>query len=59
MIDLAHSLQLQIIAEGVETVDQAHFLWQNDCDQVQGYYFSPALTAQDFSTMAHEQMAVV
>jgi len=59
MIDLAHSLHLQIIAEGVETVDQAHFLWQNNCDQVQGYYFSPALTAQDFSAMAHEQMAVV
>jgi diguanylate cyclase (GGDEF)-like protein len=59
MIGLAHSLHLQIIAEGVETVDQAHFLWQNDCDQVQGYYFSPALTAQDFSAMAHEQMAVV
>lgn len=59
MIDLAHSLHLQIIAEGVETVDQAHFLWQNDCDQVQGYYFSPALTAKDFSAMAHEQMAVV
>ncbi|ARN73944.1 GGDEF domain-containing response regulator [Oceanicoccus sagamiensis] len=51
MINLAHSLRLQVIAEGVETLDQVQFLWQNHCDQVQGFYFSPAVSAADFNLM--------
>ncbi len=46
VISLAHSLQLQVIAEGVETLDQVQFLWQHRCDQVQGYYFSPATSLE-------------
>lgn len=51
MINLAHSLRLQVIAEGVETLEQVQFLWQNHCDQVQGFYFSPAVSAADFNLM--------
>ncbi len=40
IINLAHSLQLRVIAEGAETLDQVQFLWQHRCDQLQGYYFS-------------------
>ncbi|WP_025917195.1 EAL domain-containing protein [Herminiimonas sp. CN] len=40
IISLAHSLRLDVIAEGVETEDQLAFLWRNGCDQIQGYYFS-------------------
>ena len=40
IINLAHALQLRVIAEGAETLDQVQFLWQHRCDQLQGYYFS-------------------
>jgi diguanylate cyclase (GGDEF)-like protein/PAS domain S-box-containing protein len=46
IIALGHNLKLQVIAEGVETLEQLTFLRDHDCDQMQGYYFSPAL-AQD------------
>ncbi|MCS0630075.1 EAL domain-containing protein [Telluria mixta] len=46
IIALGHNLKLQVIAEGVETIEQLTFLRDHDCDQMQGYYFSPAL-AQD------------
>ncbi|MCB1666226.1 MAG: bifunctional diguanylate cyclase/phosphodiesterase [Pseudomonadales bacterium] len=40
IINLAHSLNMQVIAEGAETAEQVEFLNQNRCDQVQGFYFS-------------------
>jgi diguanylate cyclase (GGDEF)-like protein/PAS domain S-box-containing protein len=46
IIALGHNLKLQVIAEGVETLEQLTFLRDHDCDQMQGYYFSPAV-AQD------------
>ncbi|MCG8548009.1 MAG: EAL domain-containing protein [Alphaproteobacteria bacterium] len=48
VIRLGHSLNIEVIAEGVETVEQLEFLAAQGCDQVQGYLFSRPLTAQDF-----------
>jgi diguanylate cyclase (GGDEF)-like protein len=59
IINLARSLGLQIIAEGVETLEQVQFLWQNNCDQVQGYYFSPAVPKDEFSRMLERRSTAV
>lgn len=47
VIALGHALKLEIVAEGVETQDQAEFLTQNLCDQAQGYLFSRPLLPAD------------
>jgi diguanylate cyclase (GGDEF)-like protein/PAS domain S-box-containing protein len=47
IISMAHGLNLEVIAEGVETIEQVEFLRQLHCDQVQGYYYSRPLPASD------------
>lgn len=48
IIQMAHSLKLITVAEGVESEAELHFLREQDCDHVQGYYFSPPLPAEEF-----------
>ncbi|MHB8743309.1 MAG: PAS domain S-box protein [Sulfuricaulis sp.] len=48
IIALGHSLQRQIIAEGVETLEQLNVLRRYGCDVVQGYYYSRPLPAAEF-----------
>lgn len=51
IISMAHSLGMQTIAEGVETVEQHGFLIENECDAMQGYYYckpQPARVISDF-----------
>jgi diguanylate cyclase (GGDEF)-like protein/PAS domain S-box-containing protein len=43
IISLAHSLQLRVVAEGVETEGQLKFLKAHGCDEMQGYYFAQPL----------------
>ena len=45
IIAMAHSLHLDVVAEGVETAAQLAYLGRQRCDQVQGYYFSAPLPA--------------
>lgn len=56
IINLAHSLQLRVIAEGAETLEQVQFLWQNRCDQVQGFYFAPAVTLEHLQTLLRDRL---
>ena len=51
IISMAHSLKMTVIAEGVETEEQFAFLEANDCDEIQGYYFSRPVPATAFEEM--------
>jgi len=51
IISMAKSLRLKVVAEGVETSDQLAFLRDRGCDQMQGYYFSPPVEAEEFLAM--------
>lgn len=51
IITLGHSLNLQVVAEGVETREQLDFLRAHRCDQMQGFYFSPAVTRGELTMM--------
>jgi EAL domain-containing protein (putative c-di-GMP-specific phosphodiesterase class I) len=47
IISLGRSLNLKVIAEGVETEEQMSFLREHQCDEIQGYYFSKPLTTAE------------
>lgn len=51
IIEMAHSLCLKVIAEGVETEAEKIFLGRYKCDTMQGYLFSPPLSAADFEQL--------
>ena len=51
IVAMAHSLKLQVIAEGVETVAQLEFLRSLDCDQLQGYFVSRPGPAEDMTQL--------
>lgn len=54
IISMAGSLGMQIIAEGVETEGQLEFLREKDCNEVQGYYFSKPLPADQFEAFVRK-----
>ncbi|HDR6308204.1 TPA: GGDEF domain-containing protein [Bacillus cereus] len=51
IITLAHTLEMSVIAEGVETKEHVHFLQKNKCKFIQGYYYSKPIHADSFSTL--------
>ncbi len=55
IIAMGHSLNLQVLAEGVETCDQLEFLRAHECDQVQGYLFSRPLPAAEVDILLREK----
>ncbi|GGY61388.1 bifunctional diguanylate cyclase/phosphodiesterase [Pseudoduganella albidiflava] len=59
IIALAANLNLQVISEGVETLDQLSFLREHGCSQMQGYYFSRPVPATAIATVLEENEAQV
>lgn len=51
MIRMIHSLGMEMIAEGVETAEQADFLQERGCPEMQGYYFAKPMPADAFEKM--------
>lgn len=51
IIGMAHSLRMQVVAEGVETEAQMKFLQARHCDQIQGFYFSRPIPAEHFQAL--------
>ncbi|WNR45694.1 bifunctional diguanylate cyclase/phosphodiesterase [Paenibacillus roseipurpureus] len=56
IISVANAFQLQMIAEGVETEEQASFLVANGCNQIQGYYFYKPMRAEQLQTALQEDL---
>jgi EAL domain-containing protein (putative c-di-GMP-specific phosphodiesterase class I) len=51
VISMARSLELRVVAEGVETLEQVTFLRNHECDEAQGYYFSRPVPAEVFASL--------
>jgi len=51
IIAMAHSLQLTVVAEGVETKEQLAFLEKRQCEIIQGYFFSPPISVKEMTKM--------
>lgn len=51
IITMAHSLEINVIAEGVETAEQRHFLLDNGCTHYQGYLFSKPVPIEELEAL--------
>ncbi|MFV1952094.1 MAG: EAL domain-containing protein [Nitrospinota bacterium] len=54
VISLGHNLNMQVIAEGVESREQLIFLHKHHCDKAQGFYFSPPLPVEAFTVFLQQ-----
>ena len=57
IIQMGHTLQLSVIAEGVETNEQLNLLKKYDCDEIQGYFYSRPIPADEFSKRYRANLA--
>jgi diguanylate cyclase (GGDEF)-like protein len=57
IVAMAHSLKLNVIAEGVETIEQLEFLRKRKCQQAQGYYFAKPLDPLQFEAFIAQGIA--
>ncbi len=58
MVAMAQNLDLQVVAEGIETQGQYEFVKSIGCDQIQGFHYSKPLTAYDFEKALYEQSSL-
>jgi len=59
IIAIAQNLDLEVIAEGVETQNQLDFLKNNKCNEIQGYYYSKPLSTDEMEKLMKETNKVV
>ena len=53
IIDVAHALDMRVIAEGVEKVEHVELLQELGCDSIQGFYLSEALPRAEVTKLLH------
>ncbi|GAB2841636.1 hypothetical protein GCM10027277_05800 [Pseudoduganella ginsengisoli] len=58
IIALAHTLDLTVVAEGVESEDSARYLREQHCDEIQGHYVAQPLVAEEFAGLMGRQVAM-
>jgi len=54
IVDLAHNLGLKVLAEGAETAEQLRFVREQNCDEIQGYYFSRPIAPETYAIMLRD-----
>ncbi|NEK65090.1 MAG: EAL domain-containing protein, partial [Xanthomonas perforans] len=57
IVHLGHALGMQVVAEGVETVQEDALLRQQGCDEIQGYFYSRPLSPRDMAQWLREAEA--
>ncbi|WP_428737777.1 putative bifunctional diguanylate cyclase/phosphodiesterase [Sulfurimonas sp.] len=55
ILNIAKRFNLQVVAEGVETLEQLRFLQEKECNLYQGFYCSPAVSAEEFMQLLEKQ----
>jgi EAL domain-containing protein (putative c-di-GMP-specific phosphodiesterase class I) len=55
VIQMSHDLGMSVVAEGVETQSQLDVLKRLKCDEIQGYYYSPPVSADQFRVLLENQ----
>jgi diguanylate cyclase (GGDEF)-like protein/PAS domain S-box-containing protein len=58
IVSLGHSLELKLVAEGVETAEQVELLRAERCDEIQGYYCAKPMPAHEFITFVRGRPAL-
>jgi len=59
VIGMAHSLKLDVVAEGVETLEELEFLSKLGCGEAQGYYFSRPIPVQPFTALLANTATII
>jgi diguanylate cyclase (GGDEF)-like protein len=55
IIGMAHAMNMEVLAEGVERPEQLRYLLEKGCDRAQGYHFGKPVPAEEFQAMLHRQ----
>jgi diguanylate cyclase len=59
IINMAHTLELRVVAEGVENKEELQFIKDRGCDEGQGYYFSRPLARGAFKKLLERKIEVI
>ncbi|WP_010239401.1 EAL domain-containing protein [Clostridium arbusti] len=59
IVNIAHNLGIEVVVEGVETIDQLHILYRKRCNIIQGYVFSKPMVAEEIDNIIKEKTIIL